>query len=154
MGFGAKIAKRKDKNIGEILKKIHPEDLMKYGLIPEFLGRLPVIATLNELNESSLIRILLEPKNALLKQFKKLFEIEGVTLRLTDGALSAISQEALKQKSGARGLRTMLESCLLDIMYEIPSIKNVKECIIGKDVVLNKEDPILLYEQTKKQAQA
>ena len=154
MGFGAKIAKRKDKNIGEILKKIQPEDLIKYGLIPEFLGRLPVIATLNELNESSLIRILLEPKNALLKQFKKLFEIEGVTLRLTDGALSAISQEALKQKSGARGLRTMLESCLLDIMYEIPSIKNVKECIIGKDVVLNKEDPILLYEQTKKQAQA
>ena len=154
MGFGAKIAKRKDENIGEILKKIQPEDLIKYGLIPEFLGRLPVIATLNELNESSLIRILLEPKNALLKQFKKLFEIEGVTLRLTDGALSAISQEALKQKSGARGLRTMLESCLLDIMYEIPSIKNVKECIIGKDVVLNKEDPILLYEQTKKQAQA
>lgn len=154
MGFGAKIAKRKDKNIGEILKKIQPEDLIRYGLIPEFLGRLPVIATLNELNESSLIRILLEPKNALLKQFKKLFEIEGVTLRLTDGALSAISQEALKQKSGARGLRTMLESCLLDIMYEIPSIKNVKECIIGKDVVLNKEDPILLYEQTKKQAQA
>ncbi len=154
MGFGAKIAKRQDENIGEILKKIQPEDLIKYGLIPEFLGRLPVIATLNELNESSLIRILLEPKNALLKQFKKLFEIEGVTLRLTDGALSAISKEALKQKSGARGLRTMLESCLLDIMYEIPSIKNVKECIIGKDVVLNKEDPILLYEQTKKQAQA
>ncbi|MEA3279069.1 MAG: ATP-dependent Clp protease ATP-binding subunit ClpX [Thermodesulfobacteriota bacterium] len=154
MGFGAKITKQKDKNIGEILKKIQPEDLIKYGLIPEFLGRLPVIATLNELNKSSLIRILLEPKNALLKQFKKLFEIEGVTLRLTDGALSAISKEALKQKSGARGLRSILESCLLNIMYDLPSIKNVKECIIGKDVVLNKEDPILLYEQTKKQAQA
>lgn len=154
MGFGAKIAKQKDKNIGEILKKIQPEDLIKYGLIPEFLGRLPVIATLNELNEPSLIRILQEPKNALLKQFKKLFEIEGVTLRLTDDALSAISKGALKQKSGARGLRSILENCLLDIMYELPSIKNVKECIIGKDVVLNKEDPILLYEQTKKQAQA
>lgn len=154
MGFGARITKQKDENIGKILKKIQPEDLIKYGLIPEFLGRLPVIATLNELNESSLVKILLEPKNALLKQFKKLFEIEGVTLRLTDGALSAISKEALKQKSGARGLRSILESCLLDIMYELPSIKNVKECIIGKDVVLNKEDPILLYEQTKKQAQA
>ena len=154
MGFGAKIAKQKDRNIGEILKKIQPEDLIKYGLIPEFLGRLPVIATLNELDEPSLIRILQEPKNALLKQFKKLFEIEGVTLRLTDGALSAISKGALKQKSGARGLRSILENCLLDIMYELPSIKNVKECIIGKDVVLNKEDPILLYEQTKKQAQA
>ena len=154
MGFGAKIAKQKDRNIGEILKKIQPEDLIKYGLIPEFLGRLPVIATLNELDEPSLIRILQEPKNALLKQFKKLFEIEGVTLRLTDDALSAISKGALKQKSGARGLRSILENCLLDIMYELPSIKNVKECIIGKDVVLNKEDPILLYEQTKKQAQA
>ncbi len=154
MGFGAKIAKQKDKNIGAILKKIQPEDLIQYGLIPEFLGRLPVIATLNELNEPSLIRILQEPKNALLKQFKKLFEIEGVTLRLTDGALSAISKGALKQKSGARGLRSILENCLLDIMYELPSIKNVKECIISKDVVLNKEDPILLYEQTKKQAQA
>jgi len=154
MGFGAKIAKQKDKNIGAILKKIQPEDLIQYGLIPEFLGRLPVIATLNELNEPSLIRILQEPKNALLKQFKKLFEIEGVALRLTDGALSAISKEALKQKSGARGLRSILENCLLDIMYELPSIKNVKECIISKDVVLNKEDPILLYEQTKKQAQA
>ena len=154
MGFGAKIVQRKDKNIGEILKKIQPEDLIKYGLIPEFLGRLPVIATLNELNESSLIRILQEPKNALLKQFKKLFEIEGVALRLTDGALSAISKGALKQKSGARGLRSILENCLLDIMYELPSVKNVKECIISKDVVLNKEDPILLYEQTKKQAQA
>jgi len=154
MGFGAKITRQKDEDIGKILKKIQPEDLIKYGLIPEFLGRLPVIATLNELNESSLVKILLEPKNALFKQFKKLFEIEGVTLRLTDGALSAISQKALKQKSGARGLRSILESCLLDIMYELPSIKNVKECIIGTDVVLNKEDPILLYEQTKKQAQA
>ncbi|MBW2569841.1 MAG: ATP-dependent Clp protease ATP-binding subunit ClpX [Deltaproteobacteria bacterium] len=154
MGFGAKIAKRKDKDIGKILKKIQPEDLIRYGLIPEFLGRLPVIATLNELNQSSLTKILQEPKNALLKQFKKLFEIEGVTLRLTDGALSAISEEALKRKSGARALRSIMENCLLDIMYELPSIKNVKECIIGKDVVLNKEDPIVLYEQTKKQAQA
>jgi len=121
-------------------------------LIPEFLGRLPVIATLDELNESSLIKILLKPKNAVIKQFKRLFEIEGVTLRFTDSALSAIANEALKQKSGARGLRSILENCLLDIMYKIPSIKDVKECVVGEDVILNKEDPILLYEQTKKRA--
>ena len=152
MGFGAKIVKREEMNIGEILKMIRPEDLIKFGLIPEFLGRLPVIATLDELNESALIRILTEPKNALLKQFQKLFEMEGVNLRLTDSALSAVATEATKRKAGARGLRAILETCMLDIMYEIPSKKNVKECVIGEDVVLNKEEPILLYEQTKKQA--
>ncbi|QTA88072.1 ATP-dependent Clp protease ATP-binding subunit ClpX [Desulfonema magnum] len=152
MGFGANIAKMEEKNIGEILKMIQPEDLIKFGLIPEFLGRLPVIATLGELNAPSLIRILKEPKNALVKQFKKLFEMEGVNLRLTDSALSAIANEALKRKSGARGLRAIMESCMLEIMYEIPSIENVKECVISEDVVLNKEEPILLYEQTKKQA--
>ncbi|NQT10546.1 MAG: ATP-dependent Clp protease ATP-binding subunit ClpX [Desulfobacteraceae bacterium] len=152
MGFGANINKQKDKKIGETLRLLQPEDLIKYGLIPEFLGRLPVIATLDELNESSLIKILLEPKNAVIKQFKKLFEIEGITLRFTDSALSAIANEALKQKSGARGLRSVLENCLLDIMYKIPSIKDIKECVVGEDVILNKEDPILLYEQTKKRA--
>ena len=152
MGFGANIIRQKEKKIGKILRLLQPEDLIKYGLIPEFLGRLPVIATLDELNESSLIKILLEPKNAMIKQFKKLFEIEGVTLRFTDSALSAIANQALKQKSGARGLRSVLENCLLDIMYKIPSINDVKECVIGEDVILNKEDPILLYEQTKKRA--
>ena len=152
MGFGANIIKQKEKKIGKTLRLLQPEDLIKYGLIPEFLGRLPVIATLDELNESSLIKILLEPKNAMIKQFKKLFEIEGVTLRFTDSALSAIASEALKQKSGARGLRSVLENCLLDIMYKIPSMNNVKECVVGEDVFLNKEDPILLYEQTKKRA--
>ncbi len=152
MGFGANIIKKKEKKIGEILRLIQPEDLIKYGLIPEFLGRLPVIATLDELNESSLIKILLEPKNAMIKQFKKLFEIEEVTLKFTDSALSAVANEALKQKSGARGLRSVLENCLLDIMYKIPSIKDVKECVIGEDVILTKEDPILLYEQTRKRA--
>ena len=131
---------------------VQPEDLIKFGLIPEFLGRLPVIATLDELNEEALIRILKEPKNALLKQFQKLFEMEGVNLRLTDSALSAIAKEAMKRKSGARGLRAILEACMLDIMYELPSAENVKECVIGEDVVMHKEDPILLYEQTKKQA--
>jgi ATP-dependent Clp protease ATP-binding subunit ClpX len=152
MGFGAKIVQEKERSIGEILNMVQPEDLIKFGLIPEFLGRLPVIATLDELAEDALIRILKEPKNALLKQFQKLFEMEGVNLRLTDSALSAIAQEAMKRKSGARGLRAILEGCMLDIMYEIPSIENVKECVISEDVVLHKEDPILLYEQTKKQA--
>jgi ATP-dependent Clp protease ATP-binding subunit ClpX len=152
MGFGAKISAKDEKNIGEILKSVQPEDLIKFGLIPEFLGRLPVIATLDELTEESLVRILTEPKNALIKQFKKLFEIEGVNLRLTDSALKAIAKEAVKRKSGARGLRAILETCMLDIMYEIPSIENVKECVIGEEVVLNEEAPILLYEQTKKQA--
>jgi ATP-dependent Clp protease ATP-binding subunit ClpX len=153
MGFGAKIVKKEDKNIGDTLKMVQPEDLIKFGLIPEFLGRLPVIATLDELNEDSLIRILQEPKNALIKQFQRLMEIEGVNLRLTDSALAAIAKEALKRKSGARGLRAIMESCMIDIMYEIPSMKNVKECVIGEDTVLNKEDPILLFEQPKKQAQ-
>ncbi len=152
MGFGAKIVKEKERSIGEILNLVQPEDLIKFGLIPEFLGRLPVVATLDELAEDALIRILKEPKNALLKQFQKLFEMEGVNLRLTDSALSAIAKEAMKRKSGARGLRAILEGCMLDIMYEIPSIENVKECVISDDVVLNKEEPILLYEQTKKHA--
>jgi len=153
MGFGAKIVKQEEKNIGEILQMIQPEDLIKYGLIPEFLGRLPVIATLGELNDSALIKILKEPKNALIKQFSKLMEMEGVNLRFTDSALSAIAKEALKRKSGARGLRAIIESCMMDIMYEIPSMENVKECVIGEDTVINKEDPILLFEQPKQQAQ-
>jgi len=152
MGFGAKIVKQSERGVGEILKQVQPQDLVKFGMIPEFLGRLPVIATLSELNEGALIRILSEPKNALVKQFKKLFEIEGVNLRFTDSALFAIAREALKRNSGARGLRAIMEFCMLDIMYDIPSIKNVKECVIGEDVVLNKETPILLYEQTQKQA--
>ena len=152
MGFGAKIVKQEEMQTGEVLKMVQPEDLIKFGLIPEFLGRLPVVATLDELNEASLIRILSEPKNALIKQFKKLFEISGINLRFTDSALSAISREALKRKSGARGLRAILERSLLDIMFETPSIENVKECVIGEDVILNQEAPILLYEQTKKQA--
>jgi len=153
MGFGAKIIKQEEKNIGEILEMVLPEDLIKYGLIPEFLGRLPVIATLGELNASALIRILREPKNALIKQFKKLMEIEGVNLRLTDSALTAIAEEAMKRKSGARGLRAIMEKCMIDVMYEIPSMENVKECVIGEDTVINQEDPILLFEQPQKKAQ-
>jgi len=152
MGFGAKIVKEIEASIGETLKEVKPEDLIKFGLIPEFLGRLPVVATLDELSAKTLVRILSEPKNALVKQYEKLFELEGVNLRFTDSALTAIADEAVKRKSGARGLRAIMEACMLDIMYEIPSAENVKECVVGEDVVLNKEDPILLYEQTKKQA--
>jgi len=152
MGFGAEVASKDDRNIGEFLKELQPEDLIKFGLIPEFLGRLPVIATLDELSEESLIRILQEPKNALVKQFKKLFEFEGVNLRFTDSALASIAKEAVKRKAGARGLRAVLEKCMTDIMYEIPSIANVKECVIGEEVILNNETPILLYEQEKKLA--
>jgi ATP-dependent Clp protease ATP-binding subunit ClpX len=153
MGFSAKIVKHEEKNIGEILKMVQPQDLIKYGLIPEFLGRLPVIATLGELNVPALIRILREPKNALIKQYKKLMEMEGINLRLTDSALSAIAEEAIKRKSGARGLRAIMEKCMLDVMYEIPSMENVKECVIGEDTVINQEAPILLYEQPRKKAQ-
>ncbi|MBA3030904.1 MAG: ATP-dependent Clp protease ATP-binding subunit ClpX [Proteobacteria bacterium] len=150
MGFGANITKETDKSTGEVLRMIQPEDLIKYGLIPEFLGRLPVIATLDELSEKTLIRILKEPKNALIKQYIKLFEMEGVNLRFTDSALSSIAKEAVKRKSGARGLRAILESSMLSIMYDLPSIESVKECVISEEVILNKEEPILLYEQPKK----
>jgi ATP-dependent Clp protease ATP-binding subunit ClpX len=153
MGFGAKIVKQEEKEIGEILKMVQPEDLIKYGLIPEFLGRLPVIATLGELNVPTLIRILKEPKNALIKQYKKLMEMEGINLRLTDSALAAIAEEAKKRKSGARGLRAIMEKCMLDVMYDIPSMENVKECVIGEDTVINQEAPILLFEQPRKKAQ-
>jgi ATP-dependent Clp protease ATP-binding subunit ClpX len=152
MGFGAKIVGESERTVSDTLKMVQPEDLIKYGMIPEFLGRLPVIATLHELNEESLIRILKEPKNALIKQYQKLFELEGVNLRFTDSAIAAVSKEAVKRKSGARGLRAIMETCMLDIMYELPSLENVKECVISEDVVFNKEDPILLFEQTKKQA--
>lgn len=151
MGFRGKVTQQKSESIGEVLKRVQPEDLIKFGMIPEFLGRLPIIATLDELTEESLIRILQEPKNALVKQYQKLFEMEDVNLRFTDNALSAIAKEAMKRKTGARGLRSIMEDCLLDIMYEIPSIEHVKECVVGEDVVMNKAAPILLYEQNKKQ---
>lgn len=152
MGFGAKVTSRKEKPIGELLEKLKPEDLIKFGLIPEFLGRLPVIASLGELNESSLIKILTAPKNALVKQYQRLFEFEGINLQFTDEALISMAKEAVKRKAGARGLRAIMEETMLDIMYELPSVSDVKECIVGEEVVLNHEQPILLFEQAKKQA--
>lgn len=152
MGFGADIKSRREQNIGEILQAIQPEDLIKFGMIPEFVGRLPVIATLGELNENALVRILTEPKNALMKQFQKLFELENVNLRFTDSALRAIAERSLGRKSGARGLRAIMEAAMLGIMYEIPSMEGVKECVINEEVILNKEEPILLFEQSQEMA--
>ena len=152
MGFGAKVTSTKDQKIGELLEHLKPEDLIKFGLIPEFLGRLPVITSLSELNESSLIKILTEPKNALVKQYQRLFDYEGISLKFTEEALKAMAKEAVGRKAGARGLRAIMEETMLDIMYELPSIENVKECIIGEEVVMKNEKPILLFEQKKKQA--
>jgi len=147
MGFGADIKTKDEKEMGEILKEVQPEDLLKFGLIPEFIGRLPVIATLSELSIDALVDILKKPKNALVKQYQKLFDFESVKLRFTEGALMAIAKEALKRKSGARGLRAIMENIMLDVMYEIPSQSNIRECIISEEVVLHNEGPILLYEK-------
>ncbi|RJP84069.1 MAG: ATP-dependent Clp protease ATP-binding subunit ClpX [Desulfobacteraceae bacterium] len=152
MGFGAKVVSQSETSTGELLKLVETEDLIKFGMIPEFVGRLPVVASLQELDEQALIQILTRPKNAIIKQFQKLFEIEGVNLRFTDSALSAIAAGSLKRKAGARGLRAILESAMLDIMYELPSIGGVKECVVGEEVIINKEGPILLYENSKKKA--
>ncbi len=152
MGFGADIQSRKERNIGEILEMVQPEDLLKFGLIPEFVGRLPVIATLDELDEAALVQILTEPKNALVKQFQRLLEFENVTLRFTDSGLQAIARRSLERKSGARGLRAIMEATMLDIMYEIPSMSGVKECVINEDVILDNEEPILLFEQSQDRA--
>ena len=147
LGFGADIKSQQERNMGELLREVQPEDLLKFGLIPEFIGRLPVIATLNELSIDALVDILKKPKNALVRQYQKLFEFENVKLRFTEGALMAIAKEAIKRKSGARGLRAIMENTMLDVMYEIPSQSNIRECIISEEVVLRHESPILLYEK-------
>ena len=136
----------------QILKNLEPEDLIKYGLIPELVGRIPVVATLDELKEEDLIRILQEPKNALVKQFQKLFAMDNIDLHFTDGAVKAIAREAIKRKTGARGLRAILEKAMLDVMYDLPSKQDVKECVISEDVILNKAEPILIYENKKAEA--
>jgi ATP-dependent Clp protease ATP-binding subunit ClpX len=146
MGFGVDVKSKQERNIGEILKEVQPEDLLRFGLIPEFVGRLPIVATLDELDEDALVQILKEPKNALVKQYQKLFEMDGVKLQFTEGALRAVAREALRRGTGARGLRAIMEEIMLDIMYEIPSKGNVKECIITEDTITKKEKPILIYE--------
>ena len=146
IGFGAKVVSDSKKSYGEIMAGIQPEDLLKFGLIPELVGRLPVIATMEELVEEDLIRILKEPKNALTKQYQKLFELEGITLRFTEGALKAIAAKALERKSGARGLRSVMEEAMLDVMYELPSEKHATECVINEQVILEGEYPVILYD--------
>ena len=148
MGFGSHL-KEKKRSLGETLSKLQTEDLLRFGLIPEFVGRLPVVATLEELSREALVRILTEPKNALVKQYQKLLELEGVNLRFTDAALEAVASEAIKRKSGARGLRTILEATMLDIMYEIPSRDDVSEVVIGEDVIRSGSEPMLVFDQAE-----
>ena len=147
MGFGAKLASKADFSLNEILPQVRSEDLLKYGLIPEFVGRLPVIATLRELDEDAMVEVLTEPRNALVKQFRKLLEFEDVALRFTPGALRAIAKQALDQKIGARGLRTVIEDLMLDTMYELPSLTGVKEIVVDENVVRREESPLLVYEK-------
>jgi ATP-dependent Clp protease ATP-binding subunit ClpX len=151
MGFGATIREHDNKNAGQILKELEPEDLLKFGLIPEFIGRLPIVATLDDLHEEALIKILQEPKNALLKQYAKLFEIEGAKLTFTKDSLSAIAKKALIRKTGARGLRSILEDILLETMFELPSQSNISEVVINKDVVEGKIKPLLTYSKKNNQ---
>jgi ATP-dependent Clp protease ATP-binding subunit ClpX len=152
VGFGTSVVSRSEKKVGEILSMVEPEDLIKYGLIPEFVGRLPVVTTLEELDEASLVKILIEPKNALIKQYQKLLSFDNVRLKFTDSALAAVAKKAVQRKSGARGLRAILEEIMLDVMYEIPSQKGIKECLITEETVVKKEKPILIYEKQAESA--
>jgi ATP-dependent Clp protease ATP-binding subunit ClpX len=152
LGFGADVKKKVEKKAGELLAGVTPEDLLKFGFIPEFVGRLPMLASLTELDEEAMVQILKEPKNALIKQYQKLFEMEHVKLKFTDGSLIAIAREALKRRTGARGLRSILENAMLDIMYEVPSQSMVKEVVISEEVIYSKEKPIVVYENVAESA--
>jgi ATP-dependent Clp protease ATP-binding subunit ClpX len=149
IGFGAEIRGKHDRSTGRLLAQMQPEDLLKYGLIPEFVGRLPVAATLDELDEKALIRILTEPKNALLKQYEKLLAFEKVKLKFTENAIAATARKAFKQKTGARGLRSILEEVMLDVMYEIPSQREIRECVVTEDVIEGKTQPLLIRDHEK-----
>ena len=145
VGFGAKVQSRKDRRVWDLLKEVQPEDLLKYGMIPEFVGRLPVIAPLHELSEEALVDILVKPKNALIKQYQKLFEMDGIKLKFTKGALQAIAKQAQLHKSGARGLRAILEAALLEIMYDAPSMPQIREVVISEEVIESSTQPLLMY---------
>ncbi|MBT8039303.1 MAG: ATP-dependent Clp protease ATP-binding subunit ClpX [Gammaproteobacteria bacterium] len=154
IGFSADVKSNKDasEHIGELLRDVEPEDLVKYGLIPEFVGRLPVVATLEELDEEALVRILVEPKNAVIKQYKALFDMEGADLEVREDALSAIARRAMGRKTGARGLRTILEGVLLESMYELPSLENVSKVVVDESVIEGEAEPFIVYESQAKQA--
>ncbi|TMQ61961.1 MAG: ATP-dependent Clp protease ATP-binding subunit ClpX [Candidatus Eisenbacteria bacterium] len=154
MGFGADIRSRKDRNIGELLALVEPEDLLRYGLIPELVGRLPVIGALDSLNKQSLIEILTKPKNAITKQYQKFFEMEGVKLEFTEDGLEAVADLALKRGTGARGLRAVLEEAMMDLMYEIPSRLEVVGCTITRDVINRKSEPILIFRGDRRRKEA
>jgi len=149
IGFGADIQTKKQRSLSELLRHVEPEDLLKFGMIPEFIGRLPIVSALEELDESALVDILSQPKNALVKQYRKLFDLDGVALKFTDGALKAIASEAIRRKAGARGLRSILEGAMLDVMYEIPSRKTAREVVISEEVILKKSEPVVLYAAEK-----
>jgi len=149
MGFAADVKSRKERNVGEILAQIMPQDLLKFGMIPEFVGRVPIIVTLDALTEDDLVRILVEPKNALIRQYKRMFELDGVELEFTDDAVRAVAQEAMKRNTGARGLRAILEEVMLDIMFDVPARGDVVKCVITKDAVLRREPPILVTADRK-----
>ena len=148
MGFGADVRDNDDRGVGEMFKELEPEDLLKFGLIPEFVGRLPVSATLEDLDESALVTSLTAPKNALVKQYQKLFEIEDTDLTFTDDALSAIARRAIERKTGARGLRSILEDILLDTMFELPGMTEVSEIVVNEDVVTSDVAPLMIYGET------
>ncbi|THB71839.1 MAG: ATP-dependent Clp protease ATP-binding subunit ClpX [Desulfovibrio sp.] len=150
LGFGAAMKSKKDRPLGEIFGDVHPIDLIKFGLIPEFVGRIPVVTSVEELGEEDLVRILTEPKNALTKQYNRLFELDKVNLRFTGNALKAIAKKSIERQTGARGLRNVMESIMLDIMYTLPSLNGVKECVINKNVVDKGVDPLLIYHQEAK----
>ncbi|WP_424192187.1 ATP-dependent Clp protease ATP-binding subunit ClpX [Ampullimonas aquatilis] len=150
IGFGASVKSKETKKVGDVLKAVEPEDLIKFGLIPELVGRLPVIATLNELNEEALIQILVEPKNALVKQYQKLFGMEGVELEIRQPALLAIAKKALKRKTGARGLRSIIEQTLLDVMFELPSTQHVSKVVIDENAIDGDGKPLLIFEDAGK----
>ena len=151
LGFGAEIKSRDEFKLGELLREVQPEDLLKFGLIPEFIGRLPMLATLHELNEDALIEILTAPRNSLVKQFQKLFEMDGVRCKFTKGALKAVAKKALARESGARGLRAILEESMLDIMYDVPSKSGIKDVVINEDVIRRGDQPLIVYENEKEE---
>jgi ATP-dependent Clp protease ATP-binding subunit ClpX len=150
IGFSASVSSKDDaRAVGDVLAEVEPEDLIRYGLIPEFVGRLPVEATLHELDQDALIQILTEPKNALTKQYRKLFEMEGADLEIREDALRAIAKKALARKTGARGLRSILEHALLDTMYDLPSLENVSDVVIDANVIEGGSKPLLIYENNE-----
>ena len=151
IGFGAQVKSKNSKNVGQTLKDLETEDLVKYGLIPEFVGRLPVVATLNELDKDALVAILKEPKNSLVKQYKKLFEMEGVEIDFRDEALDAVAIKAMDRKTGARGLRSIMEAVLLDTMFSLPSETEVVKVVVDASVIRGETKPILVYEKQEQQ---